>query len=267
MARGVRKLVLVRLPVMIDVENLAKTYPASNGSGPVEALKSLSIQVQAGEFYSIVGPSGCGKTTALRCVGGLTDPTEGTIHIGGVDPETARKRRMFSFDFQDPVLIPSRTALQNAQLPGEVLRSREFVERAREMLVLVGLAGYESLLPGQLSGGMQARVALARALSISPQVLLMDEPFGSLDALSRDKLNLDLLALWRESAYTVIFVTHSIAEACLLSDRVAVMTPRPGRIAEVIEVPVERPRSLGSQYAPGFGETVDRIRAALAESG
>jgi len=255
------------MSIMIQVSNLCVTYAPRNGSPAVPALQELCVQVRKGEFFSIVGPSGCGKTTLLRCLGGLMAPTEGVIQIGGNDPETARKMRMFSFDFQDPALIPSRTALRNAQLPGEVLRSREVLDRARDMLVRVGLGDCEELLPGQLSGGMQARVALARALSVSPQILLMDEPFGSLDALTREKLNMDLLKLWRQNAYTVVFVTHSIPEACLLSDRVAVMTPRPGRMAEVIDIPIDRPRSLASQYAVGFGETADRIRAAMAENG
>ena len=261
------RLSLGLVDAMIKVTNVSVTHPSRNGSPPVEALKGLHLQVRKGEFLSIVGPSGCGKTTLLRCLGGLMSPTEGTILIGGKDPETARRRRTFSFDFQDPVLIPSRTALRNAQLPGEVLRNKHVIDRAREMLTRVGLGGYEDLYPSQLSGGMQARVALARALSVSPQILLMDEPFGSLDALTREKLNMDLLKLWRQNAYTVVFVTHSIPEACLLSDRVAVMTPRPGRMAEVIEIPIGRPRSLASQYAAGFGETADRIRATLAENG
>ena len=250
---------------MIRVEEVSLTYPARNGSPPVSALKALSFVVQEGQFVSLVGPSGCGKSTALKTLGGLLTPSTGHILINGYSPDEARRERLFGFDFQDPALVPSRTALRNAQLPGEVMHSRKIRERATELLSQVGLDGFQNMLPSQLSGGMQARVALVRALSISPKILLLDEPFGALDALTRERLNLELLSLWRKAKCTVVFVTHSIPEACLLSDRVLVMTSRPGRIASCVDIPLSRPRGLEQQYEPAFRGLVANVRTLLAE--
>lgn len=248
---------------MIEARNVSLIYPPRNGSPRVEALAGLDMTIAEGEFVGIVGPSGCGKSTLLRTVGGLLPLSGGELLINGLDPDAARKSRLFGFDFQDPALVPSRTALRNAQLPGEVMGRPDIIKRAGELIRLVGLDGFQNMLPNQLSGGMQARVALARALSISPQILLLDEPFGSLDALTRERLNLDLLALWQEVGCTVLFVTHSIPEACLLADQVLVMTPRPGRIAKSVIINRPRPRTLEQQFDAGFRALVAEIRAVL----
>ena len=250
---------------MISIKELEVIYPNNNGNSPLHALTNLSLNVKNGEFLSIVGPSGCGKTTLLKCLGGLISIDKGIVKVDSVSPETARKKRLFAINFQDSALIPNRTAIQNAQLPGEIFGKPEMDHTAIEMMKIVGLEGYEHLYPSQLSGGMKARVALARSLSLTPKVLLMDEPFGAVDALTREKLNLDLEMIWRNRPSTVILVTHSIQEACFLGDRVAVMTSRPGRIHKVIDVPLKRPRKLSDQFGNDFLDCMKRVRDALTE--
>ena len=211
----------------------------------MRALDQISLDVHDNELITLVGRSGCGKSTLLRIVAGLLTPTSGTVTIGGV-PVTG-PRRDVAFMFQRPALLPWRSVLENVMLPVEIhkLDRREYGRRAHELLELVGLDGFERRAPWELSGGMQQRVALCRALVADPSILLMDEPFAALDALTREELSLELQRIWGENRKTIVFVTHSIDEAVLLADRVVVMTPRPGRIARIVSVDLPRPRSLG----------------------
>ncbi|MBC5768212.1 ABC transporter ATP-binding protein [Ramlibacter sp. GTP1] len=231
------------------------TYQAA--SGPVEALRGIDLTIDEGEFVSLVGPSGCGKSTLLRCIAGLRSVTAGRIHVDGtlVDRPIAKVGMVF----QAPVLLKWRTVLDNVLLPAELygLQPRDYLDRAHELLRLVGLSDFAKKRPGELSGGMQQRAALCRALILDPPILLMDEPFGALDAMTRDEMNLELLRIWGEQRgagrKTVVFVTHSIPEACFLSDRVVVMTPRPGRIASVKPVELQRPRTVATRVDPELG--------------
>ena len=239
------------------------------GDNPVTALKDVDIQVLPGEFLAVVGPSGCGKSTLLRLVSGLLEPTTGTISVYGKTPEQARRDVEFGFVFQDPVLFPWLRALGNVLLPDRILGSRNpthsprIEQLARRLLGDVGLAGFEEHYPAQMSGGMQSRVALARALIYQASTLLMDEPFGALDEFTRDRLNLQLLEVWHKAQATVIFVTHSIQEAIFLADRVAVLSPRPGRIVRIAGIPFPRPRPLDLRYEPEFGSLASELRALL----
>lgn len=250
-------------PAAIAVEHLCVRY--ATGAGPIVALDDLSCVVQAGEFVALVGPSGCGKSTLLRTIGGLLAPDAGRITLAGLTPEVARRRRLISFVFQQPVLLPWRTALQNVALPlwvaGRSRREREAT--ARHFLDLVGLEQFADAYPHQLSGGMQQRVALARALSFSPAVLLMDEPFGALDELTRERLNVELLRIWSTSGATVLFVTHSLTEAVFLADRVLVLTPRPGRVVATLPVNLPRPRSAELLEQADFLQQVTALRRLL----
>ena len=224
----------------------------------VEALKDISLKVEEGSFTSLIGPSGCGKSTLLRVAADLVAPTDGRVTIGGGAPADARLQRRIGFVFQEPALLDWRNVLENVALPLE-FRGTGRPEReaeARRLLSLVGLEGFEKVWPSQLSGGMRQRAAIARALSTSPHVMLMDEPFGALDQITRDRMNLELVRIFEETGITVLFVTHSIREAVFLSDRVAVMTARPGRITRVIEVDLERPRTLDVRDRERFGELV-----------
>jgi len=226
--------------VEVELECLTVDFQAEGGK--VEALGGVDLEIRRGEFISIVGPSGCGKTTLLRVIAGLLAPTRGMALVRG--EEASERGHDVGFLFQEPVLLPWRTVDENARLPlelkGDVDETSE--DRVRELLVSLGLEGFGKKYPSQLSGGMRQRVALARSLAHDPSVLLMDEPFGALDAITREKLNFLLQDVWLKTGKTVIFVTHSIFEAVLLSDRVAVMTPRPGRIKEIVKIPLPRPR-------------------------
>jgi NitT/TauT family transport system ATP-binding protein len=241
--------------------------------GELEVLRDLSLEAEEGEFVSIIGPSGCGKTTLLRVIGGLQDFNSGSVFLGGESPTAARKRRAFAYVFQNPVLFRWRTVLQNVLLPSEVFAVDHPVDEkqqstdperiAREMIDLVGLKGFENARPSQLSGGMQSRVALARALSYHPDVLLMDEPFGDLDEFTRSRMNSELTRLWIANRSTVIFVTHSIHEAIFLSDKVAVMTSRPSRIKEIIGIEIPRPRDQDIVSSSMYLSHVNRLRQIL----
>jgi len=233
---------------------------------PVIALDKIDMQVPAGQFASIIGPSGCGKSTLLRLVADVLQPWAGTIMLGGSSPGVARNEKSIGFVFQAPTLLPWRTVRQNIELPLDVVgrRSRRRSARTTEQLIdLVGLKGFEDALPHHLSGGMQQRVAIARALILTPDVLLLDEPFGALDEITRQRMNLELLRIWSESETTALLVTHSIAEAVFMSERVYVMSPRPGRITAVIDVPLERPRRIDMMRSTPFFECVNHVRDGL----
>jgi NitT/TauT family transport system ATP-binding protein len=251
---------------LITAAALNQAYVSQDRS-VVAALADVSLDVAPGEFVTIVGPSGCGKTTLLRIMAGLLRPTSGTVHLLG-RPVTGPSRSV-GIVFQDPVLLPWRTVLDNVMLPVQVLgldRDR-YRTRALELLGLVGLSGFERKYPHELSGGMRQRVSLARALVHDPALLLMDEPFGALDAMTREAMNLELQRIWRESGKTVAFITHSISEAVFLGDRVVVMSPRPGRIADVVAVELGRPRDLDLMASDAFGVYTRKIRQALGPRG
>jgi NitT/TauT family transport system ATP-binding protein len=233
----------------------------------IHALDRINLAVQEGEFVSVVGPSGCGKSTLLRCIAGTLPRTGGDIRVRG--SPVAGPRRDIGIVFQTATLLPWRNVLQNAMLPVEVqgLDRTLYAERARELLHMVGLEGFERKYPFELSGGMQQRVSITRALVHDPAVLLMDEPFGALDALTREQMNLDLQRIWAQAGKTVFLITHSIAEAVFLSDRVIVMSARPGRVIAELRVSFARPRSLDVMGAPEFGQLVTEIRRHLAASG
>ena len=243
---------------LIAVHDLTKRYSAT-----VTALESIHLTIADGEFIAIVGPSGCGKSTLLRILAGLLPPTEGAADMLG--SRITGPRRDIGVVFQTPVLFPWRTILDNALLPVDVQRLGRDKMRgvAMELLKLVGLEGFEHHLPSQLSGGMQQRAALVRALVHDPAVLLMDEPFGALDAMTREQMNLELQRIWMERRKTVVFVTHSVGEAVFLADRVVVMSPRPGRIIDTLDIDFPRPRPLSVMNTEAFGVHVARIRLAL----
>jgi NitT/TauT family transport system ATP-binding protein len=244
---------------VIAVHDVGKEYETQRGA--VLALEAIELAVAEGEFAAIVGPSGCGKSTLLKILAGLLPTTRGEVRLRDV-PVTG-PRRDIGVVFQSPVLFPWRTVLDNVLLPVDVQRlpREEHLPRALDLLALVGLAGFERRYPWELSGGMQQRVAITRALIHNPGILLMDEPFGALDAMTRENMNLELQRIWLERRETVLFITHSIPEAVFLADRVFVMTPRPGRILEEVAVGIPRPRALAVMAAPEFGPLVNRIRA------
>lgn len=246
----------------IHIRNVSYAYP---GREPVEALRDIDFEVRRNEFVSVIGPSGCGKSTLLRLVADLLPVTRGRIVIEGESPEMARRKRDIGFVFQEPALMPWRNSLKNVRLPLEIMKrdGEAGKSRADRLLDLVGLQGFEGKRPDQLSGGMRQRVSIARALTYDPKLLLMDEPFGALDQITRDEMNQELLKIWEQTSTTVIFVTHSIAEAIYLSDRVVVLSPRPGRIVDIIDVQLERPRSVGVKRLPVFLETEVRLLASL----
>jgi NitT/TauT family transport system ATP-binding protein len=222
-----------------------------------------------GEFLSIVGPSGCGKSTLLRIVADLVPPTSGTVEVNGKPARQARRDRDFGIVFQTPVLYEWRSITRNVQLPLELMgySAADRKERARQMLELVGLSGFEKHLPWQLSGGMQQRVSIARALSFEPSLLLMDEPFGALDEITRDRMNMELQRIWMETSTSVLFITHSIAEAVFLSDRALVMSSRPGSIDHEVDIPLPRPRTEAIREQDDFFHLSGEIRASLRRPG
>ena len=242
------------------------TYETRDG-GSVTALKSFDLSIDPGEFVTVVGPSGCGKSTLLKLLAGLILSSSGVLLLAG--QPIRGPRRDIGMVFQAATLLDWRTVLQNVMLPVDVLGldRRRYRERARDLLQLVGLAGFEDKYPSELSGGMQQRVALTRALIHDPTLLLMDEPFGALDALTRETMNLELQRIWMEAGKTVVLITHSISEAVFLGDRVAVMTSRPGRLAEIVPVDLPRPRKLDVMATPEFGATVNHIRDLLNAAG
>jgi NitT/TauT family transport system ATP-binding protein len=246
---------------VVRVEGLSKRF----ARGAVTALQGIDLSIVEGEFVSLIGPSGCGKSTLLRVIGDLTEPTEGTVTVNGKPARRARVDRDYGIVFQDAVLYDWRTVAKNVALPLELAGwgRAQRAERVREMLRLVELDGFEGHHPWELSGGMQQRVSIARALSFSPSILLMDEPFGALDEMTRERLNSELLRIWETTGSTVVFVTHSIAEAVFLSTRVVVMSPRPGRIANVVPIDLAQPRTAATREDPRYFELVTRVREAL----
>ena len=250
---------------VIQAKDLSLTFETNDG--PVHALSGIDLDVAAGEFVSFIGPSGCGKTTLLRVIADLESPTAGSILVDGLSAEAARLARAYGYVFQAAALYPWRTIARNVELPLEVmgLSKAERYLRVRKNLELVDLAGFEGKFPWQLSGGMQQRASIARALAVDPDILLMDEPFGALDEIVRDHLNEQLLKLWNKTKKTVVFVTHSIPEAVFLSTRIVVMSPRPGRIHDIIDSPLPRDRTLDIRETPEFLELSHRVREGLRE--
>ena len=248
---------------VIEIRALSLRFETADG--PVQALAEIDLMVERGGFVSLIGPSGCGKTTLLRVVADLERPTAGAITVNGVTPEDARLARAYGYVFQAPALYPWRSVERNVTLPLEImgLSGVERRSRAARYLAMVNLEGFEKRFPWQLSGGMQQRVSIARALSFEPDLLLMDEPFGALDEITRDHLNEQLLLLWRRTGKTVLFVTHSISEAVFLSTRIVVMSPRPGRIIDVIENPLPAERSLDIRESLEFQKIAHRVRQGL----
>lgn len=245
----------------VAVRNVRVSYPARGGA--LLALDGVSFDVAPGEFVSLLGPSGCGKSTLLRVVAGLRPPTTGDIAVDGRGPDGLRSERGLGLVFQDPALLPWRTVLGNVRLPEMASGARRGAAEAA--VEQVGLAEFRDYYPHQLSGGMRQRTALARALAGAPRLLLMDEPFGALDELTREEMRAELLRIWERERVTVLFVTHSITEAVLLSDRVLVMTGRPGRIRAEVPIELERPRTIEMDAGPRFREYVNRLRAHLRE--
>ncbi len=247
----------------IDIRGLSLIFPTPDA--PVVALSGVDLAVKRGEFVSFIGPSGCGKTTLMRVIADLERPSEGHIAVNGVSPREARLARAYGYVFQSPALYAWRSVTRNVTLPLEIMgiAREERLTRAAKYLEMVGLAGFERKFPWQLSGGMQQRVSIARALSFEPALLLMDEPFGALDEITRDRLNEQLIGLWERTRKTVIFVTHSIAEAVFLSSRIVVMSPRPGRIMQVIESSLPAKRTLDIRETPEFLAIAHRVRDAL----
>src|SRR5271168_1343672 len=250
---------------VIDISGLSLSFQTSDG--PVQALSGVDLQIARGEFVSFIGPSGCGKTTLLRAIADLEAPTSGAIRVNGLSPGEARAKRAYGYVFQAPALYPWRTVARNIGLPLEIMGfdKAERDARVAKGLELVNLAGFGNKYPWQLSGGMQQRASIARALSFDPDLLLMDEPFGALDEIVRDMLNQQLLRLWDVTGKTVLFVTHSIPEAVFLSTHIVVMSPRPGRIIDVIACDFPRDRALDIRETPEFLAIANRVRHGLRE--
>jgi NitT/TauT family transport system ATP-binding protein len=246
---------------VIEAKDLSLTFQTNDG--PVYALSNVNLSIDEGDFVSFIGPSGCGKTTLLRVIADLEQATGGAIQVNGMTPEQARLARAYGYVFQAPGLFPWRTVDRNVALPLEIMGVKDADAQVKRNLELVNLAGFEKKFPWQLSGGMQQRVSIARALAFDPKLLLMDEPFGALDEIVRDKLNQQLLELWDRTKKTVVFVTHSIPEAVFLSTKIVVMSPRPGRIIDVIETGFPRQRSLDIRETPEFLKIAQRVREGL----
>jgi NitT/TauT family transport system ATP-binding protein len=252
----------------ISLRGVSMVFGVKDAGQAVRALDNIDLDVWPGEFVSLIGPSGCGKSTLLRSIGDLLEPTAGRLTVNGKTPRQARLSREYGIVFQQPVLYEWRTVVQNVQLPLEVMKVAASERRARAdaLLRLVGLEDFANRYPWELSGGMQQRVSIARALSFEPSVLLMDEPFGALDEMTRERLNRELLNIWSTTRTTVVFVTHSIAEAIFLSDRVVVMSPRPGRIETIVEVDLPRPREARTRDTERFVDLVAAVRGHLREA-
>jgi NitT/TauT family transport system ATP-binding protein len=250
-------------PAVVSASKLSLTFQTNDG--PVQALSNVDLTIGKGEFVSFIGPSGCGKTTFLRVIADLEKPTSGTIEVNGMTAEQARMRRAYGYVFQAPALYPWRTIERNVALPLEIMgiSKAQRQERIRRTLGLVNLSGFEKKFPWQLSGGMQQRASIARALAFDADLLLMDEPFGALDEIVRDHLNEQLLELWGRTNKTICFVTHSIPEAVYLSTRIVVMSPRPGRVTDVIESTLPKERPLDIRETPEFLAIAARVREGL----
>ncbi|MEP1535935.1 MAG: ABC transporter ATP-binding protein [Paracoccaceae bacterium] len=248
---------------VVSAQNLDLTFQTNDG--PVHALKDVSLEINKGDFVSFIGPSGCGKTTFLRCIAALETPTGGSLSVNGMSPDEARRARAYGYVFQHAGLYPWRTIGGNISLPLEIMgySKADQAERVKRTMELVDLAGFERKFPWQLSGGMQQRASIARALAFDADILLMDEPFGALDEIVRDHLNEQLLRLWARTEKTIGFVTHSIPEAVYLSTKIVVMSPRPGRITDIIESPLPKERPLDIRDTPAFLELAHRVREGL----
>jgi NitT/TauT family transport system ATP-binding protein len=246
---------------VVSIQGLSKSFRTG-----VTALQDISLDIRAGEFVSLIGPSGCGKSTLLRIIGDLIQPSTGAVMVNGKTAHRARLDHDYGIVFQDAVLYDWRTVARNVGLPLEMLGWDRAKRKARvdEMLELVELKGFESSRPWQLSGGMQQRVSIARALSFDPALLLMDEPFGALDEMTRERLNMELLRIWDKASSTIVFVTHSIPEAVFLSTRVVVMSARPGRVAGIVDIDLQQPRTTATREDPRFFELVTEVRETLA---
>ena len=248
---------------VVRLAGVGKTF--GDAETAVTALDGIDLAIGSGEFVSLIGPSGCGKSTLLRLIGDLTTATEGTIDVNGKPARRARLDRDYGMVFQAPVLMDWRTVAKNIELPLEIMgwHPADRSARSAELLKLVELEGFESRHPWQLSGGMQQRVAIARALAFDPKLLLMDEPFGALDEMTRERMNLELMRIWGRTRTTVVFVTHSIPEAVFLSTRVVVMSARPGRIARVVDIDLAQPRTVDTRETERYFELVTVVREAL----
>ena len=250
---------------VVELKAVTKEF----GQGQVRAIEGIDLEIRPREFISLIGPSGCGKSTLLRIVGDLIQPSGGDVVVNGKSAHQARLDRDYGIVFQDAVLFDWRTVEKNIGLPLEILRwdRRKRGERVQELVDLVELKGFEKHHPWQLSGGMQQRVSIARALSFAPPLLLMDEPFGALDEMTRERMNLELLRIWEQSGSTVIFVTHSISEAVFLSTRVVVMSARPGRIVGIVDIDLPQPRTRETREEPRFAELIRDVRQLLRKGG
>ena len=253
------------MSAVISIQNVTKMFRGSDGL-LVHALDNINLNVEEGEFVSLIGPSGCGKSTLLRTIADLIQPTSGKITVNNKTASQARKDREYGFVFQSATLYDWRTVIKNVELPLEIMKwpkdKRE--ARAREMLALVELSGFEDKYPWQLSGGMQQRVSIARALAFEPNIFLMDEPFGALDEMTRERMNNELLRIWTAIPHmTIVFVTHSIAEAVYLSDHVVVLSPRPGRLAQIIDINLPRPRGPETRAHGEYFRLTSQVRHAL----
>jgi NitT/TauT family transport system ATP-binding protein len=248
---------------VVEIRGVDKTFATKTGG--VTALEAIDLTIRAGEFVSLIGPSGCGKSTLLRIIGDLTGPSAGDVLVNGKPAHRARLDRDYGMVFQAPVLMDWRTVSRNVELPLEVMRypKADRHARSKRLLDLVELGEFGDRYPWQLSGGMQQRVAIARAFAFDPAIILMDEPFGALDEMTRERMNLELMRIWRETETTIVFVTHSIPEAVFLSTRVVVMSPRPGRISRVVEVDLPQPRTFDTREERRYFELVTEVREAL----
>lgn len=248
--------------IEIKIENLSMVYQDKNGGQPVTALKDVNLEIKEGEFISLLGPSGCGKTTLLRIIADLLQPSMGKVTVRGQSPRDIRLQKKYGIVFQNPVLYDWRTVRRNVCMPMELLgmKKAERTAQVTKMLDLVGLSKFGKHYPYELSGGMQQRVGIARALAINPEILLMDEPFSALDEFTREKLHEDLLEIWTKTNKTVVFVTHNISEAVFLSDRVVVLSPHPGRVSAVIDINIPRPRNMESKQTKQFYDYITEIR-------
>jgi NitT/TauT family transport system ATP-binding protein len=252
---------------VVSLKGVGKTF--SSGGASTEALTRIDLEVEAGEFVSLLGPSGCGKSTLLRIIGDLLPPSTGTVSVNGKTPAEARRHRDYGMVFQQATLLDWRRVLRNVQLPLEIMEVSvvEKDRRARAMLELVELSDFSEHYPWQLSGGMQQRVAIARALVLEPALLLMDEPFGALDEMTRERMQMELMRIWQQTRKTVVFVTHSIPEAVFLSTRVVVMSPRPGRIAGIVDIGLPQPRRFETRELPDFFDKLNEVREILRRVG
>ncbi len=246
----------------IKIENLSVKFPDKDGGEPIVALSNVNLEIKQGEFISLLGPSGCGKTTLLRTIADLQEKTSGTISVRGLSPREIRQQKKYGIVFQSPVLYEWRTVRRNVCMPMELLGmpKKDRTKRVTKMLELVGLMEFGQKYPHELSGGMQQRVNIARALAIRPEILLMDEPFSALDEFTKEKLHEDLLRIWQKTNKTILFVTHNIQEAVYLSDRVVVLSPHPGRVSAIVDIDLPRPRPIEMKETQEFNALVSKVR-------